>query len=314
MLTVLIATYNGAKTLPEVLRAYCALEPPDGGWKLVVVDNGSTDQTKEIIASFHPYLPLTYLFEPRAGKNAALNTGLPSIVGDLVVLTDDDVLPRSDWLRQLRFAANSQPSYAILGGPILPRWEFPAEDWLLTWVPKGPMFSLLRAFDEGPIDPRLVFGPNMAVRADIFQRGYRFDEGIGPKGLNYAMGSEGEFLRRLARAGFTAWHCREAVVEHIIRSFQMTREWVLARAVRYGRGQYRLAAQELPSLPTSLRGVPISLLLQILAQSLRFGRAKLSFDREKVFKSQWQLNFLTGKFIEARQLYRERSSSMAPSE
>jgi L-malate glycosyltransferase len=309
MLTILIATYNGAKTLPEVLSAYCALEPPDGGWKLVIVDNGSTDHTKEIIAAFRHRLPLTYLCEPKKGKNAALNTGLSTISGDLVVLTDDDVLPRSDWLRQLRLAAHSQPLYAIFGGPILPKWQLPPEEWMLTWVPMGPTFALLNSFDEGPINPRLVFGPNMAVRADIFQRGYRFDEAIGPQGSSYAMGSEGEFLRRLAKAGFKAWHCRDAIVEHIIRSFQMNKAWVLARAVRYGRGQYRLAAKELPSLPASVLGIPMSLLLHILAQGLRLGCAKLSSDREKVFKAQWRLNFLVGKSIEARQLYQKRASS-----
>jgi glycosyltransferase involved in cell wall biosynthesis len=309
MLTVLIATYNGAKTLTEVLSAYCALEPPDGGWKLVTVDNGSTDHTKEVIAAFRHRLPLTYLCEPKKGKNTALNTGLSSIEGDLVVLTDDDVLPRTDWLRHLRLAANSQPLHAIFGGPILPKWELPPEDWLVTWVPKGPTFSLLNSFDEGPINPRLIFGGNMAVRTGIFESGYRFDGGIGPKGSFYAMGSEGEFLRRLAKAGYRAWHCRDAIVEHIIRSFQMTKEWVLARAVRYGRGQYRLAAKELPNLPASLLGLPLSLLLQILAQGLRLGCAKVSSDRKKVFKAQWQFNFLVGKSLEARKLYRERESS-----
>jgi glycosyltransferase involved in cell wall biosynthesis len=309
VLTVLIATYNGARTLPEVLSTYCALEPPDGGWKLVIVDNGSTDHTKEIIAAFRHRLPLAYVHEPKQGKNAALNTGLSNISGDLVVLTDDDVLPRSDWLRHLRVAANSEPSYAIFGGPILPKWELPAEDWILTWVPRGPTFSLLKPFNEGPINPRLIFGPNMVVRTGIFESGYRFDEGIGPKGSNYAMGSEGEFLRRLAKAGFRAWHCRDAIVEHIIRSFQMDKEWVLARAVRYGRGQYRLAAKESPSPPATLLGIPMSLLWPILAQGLRLGCAKLSADRKKVFKAQWQLNVLVGKSIEARKLHRERESS-----
>jgi glycosyltransferase involved in cell wall biosynthesis len=313
MLTVLIASYNGAKTLADVLNAYCALEPPDGGWKLVIVDNGSTDHTKDAIAAFCDRLPLTYLYEPKPGKNAALNTGLSSLSGDLVALTDDDVLPRPDWLRQLRLAADSQPSYAIFGGAILPKWESPAEDWILTWVPKGPTFSILDSLKEGPINPRLIFGPNMAVRTSIFESGYRFNEGIGPKGSNYAMGSEGEFLRRLAKAGFRAWHCRNAVVEHIIRSFQMNREWVLARAVRYGRGQYRLAMQELPTQPASLLGIPMSLLWQISAQGLRLGCAKLGADRQRIFKAQWRLNFLIGKVIEARQLYQERASAAVPS-
>jgi hypothetical protein len=43
MVTVLLATYNGAETLPKGLNAYCQLQAPRAGWKLVVVDNGSTD-------------------------------------------------------------------------------------------------------------------------------------------------------------------------------------------------------------------------------------------------------------------------------
>jgi hypothetical protein len=89
----------------------------------------------------------------------------------------------------------------------------------------------------------------------------------------------------------------------------MNEEWVLARAVRYGRGQYRLAAKEIPSLPASLLGIPLSLLWHILAQGLRLGCAKLSSDRKRAFKAQWQLNFLVGKSIEARQLYRERANA-----
>ena len=49
MLTVLIATYNGAKTLPAVLNEYCKQDLPKEEWKLVLIDNGSTDNTKEII-------------------------------------------------------------------------------------------------------------------------------------------------------------------------------------------------------------------------------------------------------------------------
>jgi glycosyltransferase involved in cell wall biosynthesis len=84
MLTVLMATYNGAMTLPYVLKKYTQLEPPAGGWKVIIVDNGSADQTKEIIATFSRRLPLTYLYEPKQGKNVALNKALPSVSGDLV--------------------------------------------------------------------------------------------------------------------------------------------------------------------------------------------------------------------------------------
>ena len=180
MLTVLMATHNGAKTLPEVLSAYCKLDSPDGGWKLVIVDNGSTDSTKEIIASFASRLPLTYVFEPSLGKSTALNTGLRSITGDLVVMTDDDALARPDWLVQMRLAADAQPSFSIFGGAIVPHWEVPPPNWIL------PFWSVLTitdpAWEEGPTVVARVSGPNMGVRSNVIEAGYRFDASMGPGG------------------------------------------------------------------------------------------------------------------------------------
>ena len=96
MLTVFLATRNGSRTLPGVLESFTRLRVPPSGWKLVVVDNGSTDQTCEIVASFRASLPVTYVFEGRMGKNVALNTGLTHLEGDLAVFTDDDVFPNPD--------------------------------------------------------------------------------------------------------------------------------------------------------------------------------------------------------------------------
>lgn len=117
-----MATHNGVGTLPTVLKAYCMLKLTPGGWKLVIVDNGSTDRTREVIGAFVDKLRLTYLFESKRGKNAGLNTGLAHVEGDLIVLTDDDAVPRTDWLVQLRRAADSQPSCSIFGGVVLPGW------------------------------------------------------------------------------------------------------------------------------------------------------------------------------------------------
>ena len=101
MLTVLLSSYNGGHTLPRMLAACTALRPPGGGWRMVVVDNASDDDTKEIVESFMASLPIAYVHEAKQGKNAALNTGLGHVTGDLVVLTDDDVVPHPDWLYQI---------------------------------------------------------------------------------------------------------------------------------------------------------------------------------------------------------------------
>jgi glucosyl-dolichyl phosphate glucuronosyltransferase len=130
MITVIFATRNGMRTIPAVLESYLRLEVPRGGWKLVVVDNASTDRSREAIESFQDRLPLTSLSEKTPGKNAALNAAIAHIEGDLVVLTDDDAFPRPDWLVCMRAAADDQAAYSVFGGVVVPRWENTPPDWI----------------------------------------------------------------------------------------------------------------------------------------------------------------------------------------
>jgi L-malate glycosyltransferase len=309
MLTVLIATYNGAKTLPEVLGAYCHLQVPRGGWKLVIVDNGSTDATKEVIHSFMDRLPLSYVFEPSRGKNVALNTGLASIEGDLVVLSDDDTLPRCDWLKELRLAADSHPSFSMFGGRVILRWEVQPEQWILSWVKLGVVFALTDpSWEEGPINPASVFGGNMAIRARIFKAGYRFDSRRGPRGHWYAMGSETELTRRLGRAGFNSWHSKRAIVEHMVRKSQMTRRWIFSRALKFGRGVCRNEYQHKYANRKKFLGLPRGLLNETVKKGLGIAQATLYGDRTKVFERRWALNYVLGQLIEAWLIHKELQS------
>ena len=192
MLTVFIATRDGAETLPRTLSGYTRLVSPEGGWKLVLVDNGSEDDSARIARSFGERLPLVLLGEPRRGKNRALNRGLAELEGDLAVFSDDDAIPEPDWLVRLRAAADCHREYAVFGGRILPLWDTPPADWILQWVRTAPVFALTDSgLEEGPCDATKVWGPNMAIRASWFRGGYRFDERIGPNGsATYAMGGE----------------------------------------------------------------------------------------------------------------------------
>jgi L-malate glycosyltransferase len=308
MLTVLMATRNGTRTLKGVLDALARLYPSSSGWKLVIVDNGSTDQTREIIESFQTILPLTYVFEGRLGKNVALNTGLAHLVGDLAVFMDDDAFPHPDWLVRLRDAANDHPSFMMFGGVILPRWEVAPPPWV-AWLPSAPVFSLTDPqLKEGPIDPGFIYGPNMAIRAQLFNNGVRFDTSIGPRGPEYPMGGESELLQRLKRQGHKAWHVQGAVVEHFIRDYQLEKPWVLKRAIRFGRGQLRLLIAAQPTAVPSWLGVPPRYLLRMLRRSIRIAAAFLTRSEQRLLVARWEFNYLWGHIVEARHLRRQRSS------
>jgi glycosyltransferase involved in cell wall biosynthesis len=299
MPTVLIATLNGEATLPPVLEQYCRLQAPAAGWKMVIVDNGSTDRTKEVISSFLDRLPITYVFEPILGKNNALNTGLSHIAGDLLVFSDDDVFPRSDWLIRLCEAADSLSSYSIFAGLILPRWEVAPPDWILRMVPLTVTYGIQGPETrEGPTAPHNAFGGNLAIRTDIFRKGYRFDPSIGPRGASYPTGSETQLVRQLVKDGCAIWYCERAVVEHLIPRSHFQKEWILRRAVRYGRGQYRLTHSE-SALP-KWWNVPRWIFRAMLNQMIKIGIAAVTRNAQQLFRAQWELSYLRGVAIEAR--------------
>ena len=289
----------------DVLETYRTLESPSSGWKLVVVDNGSTDETLSVLKEFASLLPLTFLTEPTAGKNAALNAGLARIEGDLTVFTDDDVFPRKDWLVELRKAADAHPDYTIFGGVVVPRWEVPPPPWI-EWVDPGPVFTLSpETVREGELSREyasLVYGPNMLIRSEIFSSGVRFDAGMGPRGTSYPMGSETELVLRLVRQGHRAWHAKNAVVEHLVRKEQMEKEWVLRRGILCGRGRHRTSPKVL-----SWGGIPLHLVRDMPKEAISVFCAWALFRPEALFRARWRLNILVGKFIEGRNMAGEAS-------
>jgi glycosyltransferase involved in cell wall biosynthesis len=309
MLTVLITTFNGADTLPTVLDAYCKLTPPQGGWKLVVVDNGSTDSTREITKSFSRHLPLESIFEASRGQNAARNAGLARIDGDLIVFSDDDVVPKPDWLWRLREVADHRVDFSIFGGRIVARWEVSPEPWILNWVHQGVTYSLTPpGMQAGPAPFSHIFSGNMAIRAEVFAAGYRFDPALGPKAGSYAMGSETGLLLRLMQDGYKAWHCPDSVVEHMIQQSQMTKPWVLSKATRFGRGQLRIELMNAGWAP-GLGEITRSTARGIAGRLVRLAMAHLQGNAEACFRETWRLHFLIGRVIEWRRCRRERVSS-----
>lgn len=294
MITVLLASHNGASRLPRTLSAFELLDEPAGGWQLVVVDSASTDNTSGVVEQHRGRLPLRCVRHTRRGKNAALNVGLAHVEGDLVVFTDDDVVPAPDWLVQLKAAADRQPDYAVFGGAILPLWPRVPDPWITRAVPLGAAYSVTAPGQaEGPLGWQLIWGPNMMVRASIFAAGARFDESVGPDGTKtYRMGSESSFTERLAEQGVRFWHVSAARVQHVIRPNQLARAWLLGRAFRHGRclADNRMAEMEAPRWA----GVPRWVVRRGLSMLGGAVVALLRGDSDEAFRRAWDLHILVG--------------------
>lgn len=300
MISVIFSSRNGEETLPVMLEAFCYLKEPAEGWEIIAIDNASTDKTSIVINSFTDKLPITCVYEKKQGKNYALNTGVALAKGDLIIFTDDDVIPEPDWLVNLAECVNLHQDYTIFGGVIKPCWPREPEKWIVEHVPLGVTYALTEEDrEEGEIFPGLVWGANMAIRKKVFDADHRFDVSIGPSGKNYVMGSETEFTIRLHKSGYKSWFCSNAVVQHIIRDYQLDPGWIVKRAYRFGRNIYRQESKSFdPDIP-KLFGIPRWRFARLLQEYQRFVVSLLLRKREKKLNALWEIEFLKGYLYES---------------
>ncbi len=299
MITVILATWNGARTLERTLQGFERLQAPDTPWRLIAVDNGSTDDTRSLIEAHAATLPLTILQEPQPGKSRAVNRALDLVDDGLVVFVDDDIVPEPGWLRQYERAAVRQPDHALFAGRIQPLWEVEPPAWLLEWPDLDACYGIHVERPEGPCPSYLLYGGNMAIRAEAIGA-HRFDESYGPfRVAQFAMGGETEFVARLAAEGRHAWFCRKAVARHAIPARHMEMDWLLNRAANFGRGQYRVGAD--PHF-RSQAGKPSRLALRLALAAARVSglTTRLSGNRRAAFRTEWRLSYLAGFIAEAR--------------
>ena len=237
-ISIVLATYKRSEVLQRTLECFSLMECGDLKWDLWVVDNAGEIATEQVVNSWVEKLPIHYLVEPKPGKNVALNTALPHAKGELLVFTDDDILPNPDWLVQLWEGAQRWPEHSVFGGRIVADWPGDIPYWGDVHPLNQSLFSLHwptteeRPYGDGDFLP---YGPNMAVRREIFDRGYRFNPDIGPTNATvYRMGSETEFLQRLKDDGYIPVFLPKAEVKHQIRPEQLTPVGLNRRNFRVG--------------------------------------------------------------------------------
>jgi len=240
---ILFTTHNGARTLPRMLEALSKLSAPKRPVRILAVNNGSTDETVSILAGWAGQLPLVLLHCAEPGKAAAQASALAHLEGDLVVITDDDIIPEQDWLQQLERAADETPEASVFGGTIT----------LLPIDPVGPWYEAsagfkgdLFAFTVHPRGPAngadTIFGPNMMLRHGETLRSLKGPFVLGPssvvrKGKRvFPLGDESEMIAKLEREGAKSMFVPEARVSHMVRDFQTDLGFMLQRAQNHGRG------------------------------------------------------------------------------
>lgn len=255
--SVIVCTRNRssflARTCAEILdRGYVG-----GDWELLIIDNGSTDDTLEIanrVAEEHPDR-VRVVVETRLGLSEARNRGIQEARFDILAFIDDDAFPLGGWLEGL-VAAFDDPEVMCAGGPVDPMFEGELPSWF-----RGRFLPYLTVWDLGPSMVDLGYneyprGANMAFRAGALRRWGGFSPYLGRKGASLLSCEETELCLRMERGGAKVVYVPGARVRHLTVASRITPKWLLKRFEAQGKSEAIVNWQHggLKGLRIGLRG------------------------------------------------------------
>ncbi len=152
--SIVIPVLNGAETIHDMLTALFNQAGAPQDKEVIVVDNGSTDGTRDIVKHFD----VTLLEETKRGVSAARNRGLAYANGDVYINIDADTLPTRYWLREL-IAPFSDPEVILAGGKVV---SFKPETAAERYIENSGLYAPENSATN-PVLP-FVVGMNLAVR------------------------------------------------------------------------------------------------------------------------------------------------------
>ena len=312
-ISVVITTYNRCAMLPAAIESILRQNTPDVNYEVIIVDNNSTDDTRQVVESFitRGQGNVRYIFEAKQGPSHGRNAGIANARGRIIAFTDDDVRPAADWLSNIKRAFDSNPEVECVGGKILPRWPTDPPAWL-TGAHWGPLaiadYGNNIIFSASNI-PICWSTSNIAFRTKVFDR-------IGGFSGTFMRCQDRELMCRFMRDGghmmyvpdvsVTADVIAERLTKAYHRTWHMTsgKYHALMRLYEYMGPDGRILAEPLETV--RLFGAPAFLYRESINECAKWLREFVRGHESHSFKHENRLRYLLAYI---KQSYRTERAS-----
>lgn len=301
-ISIAICTYNRSKTLKRCLEALEKANVPEGLlWEILVVDNNSSDDTKDIVESMKQggKLNIRYVLEKKQGISYARNRSIVEAAGKIVSMLDDDSVPESDWLRNITETFKEYDADCV-GGKITPI-EWPKK--IPKWV-NSELYAYMTIYDKGDSVKEIKwyidtpFGANIAYKKSIFDKVGLFNTSLGRVGLGstYA-GEEQDMTKRILEKGGKVIYQPKAVVHHPIRLEMMAKRYYRTTNFHAGDAYAMMFFGEYDK--KNIFGIPLFIFRQFIESVWRYLKAIVRDGYNNSFRKElysWYfLGFMWGR-------------------
>lgn len=239
MLSVAICTYNRATLLGRALDSVTNQTLPSDELEILIVDNGSTDETRDVAAAHQlTDARIRYVVESEPGIAHARNRALAEARGEYLAFIDDDAWADTKWLENLLTPLRSiHPKPECVVGPVSLVWDGKRPDWF-----PARFESLLCRYDMGEAPRFLDAGGYLLTTNSLFHRekllklgGMRTDLGHRRRAL--IGGEDNDIFNRLIANGHGVYYQPQARVFHPVPKERQTRRFLLRRLFWDGASQ-----------------------------------------------------------------------------
>ncbi|HXJ82116.1 MAG TPA: glycosyltransferase [Candidatus Methylomirabilis sp.] len=172
--SVVTPTYNRCASLARLLDGLDRQTYPTEQFEVVVVDDGSTDETLSYLSKCRTRFALRIVQQPHRGPAAARNLGVKHARGDILLFLDDDVLPARDLIERHVWRHQENADVVVIG-PMLPPSDWPRPIWV-RWE-EEQLARQYQALLAGayPCTPRQFYSANASLRRAQFLDAGGFD-------------------------------------------------------------------------------------------------------------------------------------------
>jgi len=240
-LSIIICSYNRASYISDALTSLYVQSSGLDNFEVIIVDNNSTDNTKEVYAQWRQTNTngqFTFISETKQGASFARNTGAAIAKGEWVCFMDDDAVATPNYVENILKHIHHQPEVVGFGGRIIPKYIPSEPKWMSYYVS-----SLVGNFDYSPTacafeNGKYPLESNMILKKSVYIQIGGFNVNLPGVVGTLRIGGEGkELFYKIIALGHTIYYDPSICVHHVVEVKKLTSEYLYRVASGIGRGE-----------------------------------------------------------------------------